>query len=230
MLALRFRETWRFAPLLLPMIVMIHFAAPGTLGALKYSFMPPGGLVAEQSNDEYVEGAGRIADIGPSIELFKKKPVLGYGYGTLQTSGPDANSRILDNQWLSSLLNLGLVGVFSLIWLFTRFLRGMTRSARRLRTPDGWLLVALCASVAAFGICMFTFDAFAFTQVLSSSSCSSGSARRSFSRRTRSWHLSPSPRASRAHAEELFGSLDPHCRRSELTPRRSSRALQADAS
>ncbi len=166
MLALRFRETWRFAPLLLPMIVMIHFAAPGTLGALKYSFMPPGGLVAEQSSDEYVEGSGRIADIGPSLELFKEKPVLGYGYGTLQTSGPDANSRILDNQWLSSLLNIGLVGVFSLIWLFTRFLRGMIRSARRLRTPDGWLLVALCASVAAFAICMFTFDAFAFTQVL----------------------------------------------------------------
>ena len=166
MLALRFRETWRFAPLLLPMIVMIHFAAPGTLGALKYSFMPPGGLVAEQSSDEYVEGSGRLADIGPSLELFKEKPVFGYGYGTLQTSGPDANSRILDNQWLASLLNIGLVGVFSLIWLFTRFLRGMTRSAQRLRTPDGWLLVALCASVAAFAICMFTFDAFTFTQVM----------------------------------------------------------------
>ena len=164
-LALRFRETWRFAPLLLPMVVLIHFAAPGTLGALKYAFMPPGGLVAEQSNDEIVEGSGRIADVGPSLELFKKKPILGYGYGTLQTSGPDANSRILDNQWLSSLLNIGLVGVFSLVWLFTRFLRGMIRSARRMRTPDGWLLVALCASVAAFAICMFTFDAFTFTQV-----------------------------------------------------------------
>ena len=112
-----------------------------------------------------MEGSGRIADVGPSLDLFKEKPVFGYGYGTLQTSGPEANGRILDNQWLSSLLNIGLVGVFSLVWLFTRFLRGMTRSARRMRTPDGWLLVALCASVAAFAICMFTFDAFTFTQV-----------------------------------------------------------------
>jgi polysaccharide biosynthesis protein PslJ len=165
MLALRFRETWCFAPLLIPMVVMIHFAAPGTLGALKYSFTPSGGLIAEQSN-EHGRGSGRIADVGPSLDLFKEKPVFGYGYGTLQTSGPEANARILDNQWLSSLLNIGLVGVFSLVWLLARFLRGMTRSAQRLRTPDGWLLVALGASAAAFTISMFTFDAFTFTQVL----------------------------------------------------------------
>jgi O-antigen ligase len=164
-LALRFRETWRFSPLLVPLVVMVHFAAPGTLGALKYSFTPPGGLVAEQSNDEYVAGSGRIADIGPSLDLFREKPVFGYGYGTLQTAGPDANARALDNQWLSSLLNIGLVGVFSLVWLFTRFLRGVTRRARHKRTPDGWLLVALTASVTGFAICMFTFDAFVFTQV-----------------------------------------------------------------
>jgi O-antigen ligase len=164
-LALRFRETWRFAPLLLPMVVLVHFAAPGTLGALKYAFMPPGGLVAEQSNDEYVVGSGRLADVGPSLDLFREKPILGYGYGTLKVDGPDANARILDNQWLSSLLNIGLVGVFSLVWLFTRFLRGVTRRARHERTPDGWLLVALTASVAGFAVCMFTFDAFAFTQV-----------------------------------------------------------------
>ena len=74
-------------------------------------------MIAEQSNDEYVHGLGPDRRLGPSLELFKEKPIFGYGYGTLQTSGPDANSRILDNQWLSSLLNIGLVGVFSLIWL-----------------------------------------------------------------------------------------------------------------
>jgi polysaccharide biosynthesis protein PslJ len=164
-LALRFRETLRFAPLLLPMVVLVHFAVPGALGNVKGSFNPPEGLIASESNDEYVVGSGRVADIGPSLALFREKPVFGYGYGTLQTSGPDANSRILDDQWLSSLLNIGLVGVFSLLWLFARFLRGMTRRARRLRTPDGWLLVAFSASIASFAVAMFTFDAFAFTQV-----------------------------------------------------------------
>jgi polysaccharide biosynthesis protein PslJ len=165
LLMLRFRETWRFAPLLIPMVVIVHFAVPGALGATKLAFAPPGGLVAEQSNDENVEGSGRVADIGPSLELFRAKPFLGYGYGTLQSSGPRANARILDNQWLSSLLNVGLVGVLSLAWLFTRFVREVGRRARHERTVDGWLLVALVASVAAFGAGMFTYDAFTFTQV-----------------------------------------------------------------
>jgi polysaccharide biosynthesis protein PslJ len=165
LLVLRFRETWRFAPLLIPMVVIVHFVVPGALGAVKYSFSPPGGLIAQQSSDEIVTGSGRIADIGPSLALFAEKPVLGYGYGTLQTSGADANSRILDNQWLSSLLNVGLLGVLALAWLFTRFIRNVGRLAKHERTVDGWLLVALVASVAAFGAGMFTYDAFAFTQV-----------------------------------------------------------------
>ena len=164
-LVLRFRETWRLAPLLIPMIVVVHLVVPGALGAVKLAFSPPGGLIAEQSSDENVAGSGRVADIGPSLALFREKPVLGYGYGTMQTSGPDANARILDNQWLSSLLNVGLVGVLSLAWLFRRFIRDVGRRARDERTVDGWLLVALVASVAAFGVGMFTYDAFAFTQV-----------------------------------------------------------------
>ena len=145
-LALRFRETWRFSPLLVPMVVVIHFAAPGTLGALKDAFTPPGGLVAEQSNEDYEGGLGRVAESGHHSSCSRKNPYSGTDYGTLESGGPDANTPTLDNQWLGSLLNTGLVGVFSLIWLFTRFLRGMTRSAWRVRTPDGWLLVALWAS------------------------------------------------------------------------------------
>jgi O-antigen ligase len=164
-LALRFRETWRFAPLLVPMVVMVHFAVPGALGNIKTSFLPAEGVVQEQSSDEYVAGSGRLADIGPSLELFREKPIFGYGYGTLKTDGPDANARILDNQWLSSLLNVGLVGVFALVWLFMRFIRAVGRRAQHERTDDGWLLVAMVASVAAFGVGMLTFDAFAFTQV-----------------------------------------------------------------
>jgi polysaccharide biosynthesis protein PslJ len=164
-LVLRFRESWRFAPLLIPMVVMVHFAVPGALGAMKTAFAPPGGLINEHTQDEYVVGSGRLADIGPSLELFSKKPVLGYGYGTLKTDGPDANARIVDNQWLFSLLNVGLVGVFALVWLFMRFIRSVGRWAFQERTDDGWLLVALVASVAAFGVGMFTLDAFAFTQV-----------------------------------------------------------------
>jgi hypothetical protein len=175
-LVLRFRETWRLAPLLIPMLIVVHLMVPGALGAVKSALRPPGGLIAEHSNpevgagpgrhpDDDAAGSGRLTDIGPSLALFSEKPLLGYGYGTMQVTGPDTNARILDDQWLSSLLNVGLVGVFSLVWLFTRFIRDVGRQARHERTVDGWLLVALVASVTAFGIGMFTYDAFAFTQV-----------------------------------------------------------------
>ena len=164
-LVLRFRETWRLAPLLIPILIVVHLIVPGALGSVKTAFAPPGGLIAEHSNDEVAAGSGRLADIGPSLALFSEKPVLGYGYGTMQVSGPDTNALILDNQWLSSLLNVGLVGVLSLVWLFRRFIRDVGRRARHERTVDGWLLVALVASVTAFGVGMFTYDAFAFTQV-----------------------------------------------------------------
>ena len=165
MLVLRFREAWRFAPLLIPLVVMVHFAVPGALGSMKTAFHPPGGLINEHLQSDYEPGSGRLADIGPSLELFQKKPVFGYGYGTLQTTGPDPNARIVDNQWLFSLLNVGLVGVVALAWLFMRFLRVVGRRAFQERTDDGWLLVALAASVAAFGVGMFTLDSFSFTQV-----------------------------------------------------------------
>ena len=164
-LVLRFRETWRLAPLLVPMLVVVHLAVPGALGAVKAAFRPPGGLVAEHSQDEYEVGSGRLADLGPSLALWSQKPILGYGYGTLQTTGPDTNARILDNQWLSSLLNIGFVGVLSLVLLFTRFIRAVGRRARHERSVDGWLFVALAASATAFAVGMFTYDAFAFTQI-----------------------------------------------------------------
>jgi len=38
--------------------------------------------------------------------------------------------------------------------------------ARRDRSPHGWLLTGLAASIASFGVGMFTYDAFSFEQVI----------------------------------------------------------------
>ena len=135
---------------------------PGGCEVFVFTARRPGRRAIERRNRDGIGSGRRHRTV---LALFSEKPVLGYGYGTLQTSGVDANARILDNQWLSSLLNVGLVGLFSLVWLFTRFIREVGRTARHERTVDGWLFVALVASVAAFGAGMFTYDAFAFTQV-----------------------------------------------------------------
>ena len=63
------------------------------------------------------------------------RPLLGEGFGTrvvdatiVRTTVPkgpglDPNVRILDNQWLGTLLETGAVGFFGWAWLFTRALR-----------------------------------------------------------------------------------------------------------
>ena len=162
---LRPRETIRLWPLLLPALAAVHFALPGTLGSLKASFFPEGGLVAQQSNlaGDCVSG-GRIADIGPALDELAPQPLLGIGYGTRITTGPDSNACILDSQWLGTLLEVGVLGFLAWVWLFTLFVRRLGRGARD-RGPRGDLCAALAASVAAYAVSMTTYDAFSFVQV-----------------------------------------------------------------
>jgi O-antigen ligase len=156
---LRPRETLRWWPVLVPAVVVVHLAIPGTIGTLRSAFFPQGGLVAEQS------AAGRIEDFAPSRAEFARQPFLGQGYGTRQVTGEQRNARFLDNQWLGTLLETGLAGALSLLWLFVRAIRRASRAAKQDATSRGWLLTAIAASVMAYAVGMFTFDAFSFIQV-----------------------------------------------------------------
>jgi O-antigen ligase len=164
---LRTRETLKLWPAMLVALVAVHFVLPGTLGALKQSFFPAGGLLAEQRASADSSGSGRLADLGPGLGRWQEKPLLGQGYGTqvvnLDASGIDAN--VLDNQWLGTLIGTGAIGFFGWLWLLARAVRRFGAEARRDDSERGWLLTALTAGVAAYGIGMVTFDAFAFIQV-----------------------------------------------------------------
>ena len=171
-IAFRPRSLKRAWPALIPIVVAIHFAVPGTLGTLKWSFAPPGGLLAEQryqSGNGQV-GGGRIADLAPTLEEWWERPTLGHGFGTRVVTGDPgtgqvANAIILDNQWLATLLETGIVGLAALAWLIGSCVRRLVVAARRDRSPRGWLLAALGASVASLGVGMFFFDALTFVQV-----------------------------------------------------------------
>ena len=156
---LRPRETMRLWPALLPALVLVHLVIPGTIGTLRASFFPQGGLVEEQS------AAGRIEDLAPSKEEFRRQPLLGQGFGTRQVTGEHKNARFLDNQWLGTLLETGLVGAIALFWLFIRFIRRTSRAAKEDQTSRGWLLTAITASVTAYAVGMLTYDSFSFIQV-----------------------------------------------------------------
>jgi hypothetical protein len=150
---------------LLPALIAVHLVLPGTIGTLRSSFFPEGGLIAQQSANPGWRGSGRIADLGPALGEFVAQPLLGQGYGTRITGRENTNAMILDNQWLKTLLETGVVGVAAWLWLFVRFARRLAPVARSDPGEQGWLLTAIAASVIAFAVGMFFYDAFAFVQV-----------------------------------------------------------------
>ena len=163
---LRPRETRKAWPVLLPAVIAVHLILPSTIGSLRASFFPEGGLIANQSQSVGSRGQGRIADLSPALGEFSERPVLGQGFGTRVVDGENPNAQILDNQWLKSLLEIGAVGAISILWLFLRAIRRLAHRAKRDDDPrTGWLCVALTASITAFAVGMLTFDAFAFIQV-----------------------------------------------------------------
>ena len=168
-IVLRPRETRRFWPALVPLVLAIHFAAPGAIGSIKQSFFPTGGILAQEKKNSV--GSGRYATFGPVFHReVTPNPVLGEGYATrvIDPQGSGLNvpaAPITDDQWLGVLAETGFAGAIAFLWLFVRAARRMGKAARRDRSDRGWLLVATTASVVACPVGMLTYDSFAFVQV-----------------------------------------------------------------
>jgi hypothetical protein len=168
---LRPREARRLLPYVLPALIVIKIALPGSIATLKNSFFPKGGLVAEQSQlqkgaDPMLAG-GRLRLLGPSLRQAMGKPLLGQGFATRQTgfTNPHRNAPILDDNWLGMLLELGIIGIVGWGMLFVRAVRRLGRASRRRAGPEGWLAVGLAGAIAGFGVGMFTYDSFTFVQI-----------------------------------------------------------------
>lgn len=165
-LLLRPGESRRFLiPALVVLPVLVHLALPGTLGTLKKSFLPEGGLIADQQRGEGGRGAGRVADLSPALNELSRNPLVGQGYGTRITDRERANADILDNQWLKTLLEIGVLGFVGWFWFIVAVIRRLGRAAKEDQSAEGWLYVALAASVSAYAVGMITYDAFSFIQV-----------------------------------------------------------------
>lgn len=156
---LNFRAVAIFA---LPALLVIHLAVPGAIGGLQSAFFPPGGLIAEQTQ---YKGRASGERVGPQIRRIEQQPAFGVGYGTRITTGPLQNALVLDNQWLATAVDTGLVGFAAWIWFFARFIRRIGWEAKRDRSDRGFLLAAMTGSVTAFAVGMLTYDAFSFIQV-----------------------------------------------------------------
>jgi hypothetical protein len=158
-------EMIKMAPVWLVLLVVIQGVMPGTLQSFKFMLNPT--YIAQEQAVAGGTGQGRLADLGPSLsEWAHGNPFVGSGFGT-RAPADDANpngAQILDDQWLGSLLEVGAIGVIGLWWLFSRGIRMAGRLARTGKGEDTWLGTALAASLTAWMVGLFTYDAFAFIQ------------------------------------------------------------------
>ncbi len=171
----RGRQVVRFWPFLLILPVAIHFAVPGALGGIyKALTFQSGGLAADAYARSGEQGSGRLADLGPGLRAWDESPLVGKGIGSQVTTkeagvaqtaeGAEGAVIFFDNEWLNTLVSLGIVGLVVVGWFVWGSLITVGRFARRVRGPRSDLAAACAAAIGAFGIAMFVFDAFAFVQ------------------------------------------------------------------
>jgi hypothetical protein len=169
LLLLRPSDIRRLLPLAIPMLIVIKVAAPGSIASLKESFFPSEGegVIASQhdlaADPTLISGR---ANFKPRLIEGMRRPLLGQGLGTRQTgvNNPLRNAPILDNQWLSTFLDIGLLGVAAWLWLVVRVVRRLGRIARTRGSPDGLLAAGFAASITGFAVAMLTYDSLAFIQ------------------------------------------------------------------
>jgi O-antigen ligase len=132
-------------------LVAVFMSAPGVIGTLT-SFFTAG------TSDPSV--ATRVTDY-PLVEAFvQKAPFFGRGGGTYIA---DNAIDILDNQFLKTAIELGLVGVVALTIFFVVPVIVALSARRRSSDPELRLLCAALAGAALAGTaCSFTFDSLSF--------------------------------------------------------------------
>lgn len=130
--------------------VALRLAIPGLLGTIV-------SLFSNLFNDPSI--AGRTQDYGVVFGVYTAHPWFGRGLFTFVPR----YYRILDNQFLMALVELGIVGLTAVIVLFVAGFftaRGVKRRAASADDKD--LALALAASLAGLAISYATFDAWGF--------------------------------------------------------------------
>ncbi|GAA3632523.1 O-antigen ligase family protein [Microlunatus ginsengisoli] len=127
----------------------VFVLVPGMMGTIRGMFL---GLDTDPSV------ASRTGSFAIAQEFFESSPLIGRGFGTFLTS-----YRILDNQMLLMLVELGIVGVATFLAIALSAFIGPLLARRTAWTElDRQLGVALAASTLAGSTLMFYFDALSF--------------------------------------------------------------------
>ncbi|SFR88495.1 hypothetical protein SAMN04487846_0256 [Microbacterium sp. cf046] len=185
----------------LPALVIGFLAVPKVFDTLLLSFLDVDGLIASQQTSPGFRGAGRLADLGPSLALYVMRPFFGTGVGSRIVVGDDQNAYILDNQILGSMLETGAVGVIGVAALTLIPLIMILRWTVTVAKHDprfGFLGFAIVVSGAGYTAALFFYDAFGFYQTFFVLCILFAIG---------AWLITSSPPALRARAEREAGTL-----------------------
>jgi polysaccharide biosynthesis protein PslJ len=133
-------------------VTLVYATTPGLLGTLRSFFLSTG-------------SDSRINDYGRALAHIRRAPWLGHGPGTFIADSNKSNAfdNVLDNQYLLTLIEVGLIGLAVVLayLLGTAFLaRGARHRSNDPATRD--LGQALAAASLASAVTSYTFDAFSF--------------------------------------------------------------------
>ncbi|HBS75189.1 MAG TPA: hypothetical protein DEB55_12495 [Microbacterium sp.] len=152
----------------LPLLVVVGLVLPQLVETMVLSLFDIEGVIASQLTSPGMAGQGRLADLPDAFDEFAQYPLAGTGVGSRIVVGDDANAQILDNQWLGTLLEAGVLGIVGLIALFVWPVFVMMRFTLRSSAPESrrFLTFAIATSTVGYATAMFFYDAFAFMQTL----------------------------------------------------------------
>ena len=151
------RQILRWMPLaIIVLIPVIHFASPGALGGI--------GEILPTSHSQADYSDGRAYDYPAVAPDILNNLILGRGYGTMNTQNWRIY-RILDNQYLGTLFEVGVIGLISYLAIVVFGMVTAHGVIRRggVRAPPA---LAASAGCAAFGLLSATYDAAAFPQAV----------------------------------------------------------------
>ena len=165
------RQILRAAPIaIIVLIPVIHAFSPGALGSVT-SVLP---FSSSSNTDGGRQGYtdGRAQDYPAILPDVLNNVIIGRGYSTMDTSNK-RSYRVLDNQYLDVLFEVGVVGLLAyLAVIFAALMtaHGVTKRGGARASPA----LAAAAGCAAFGILCATYDAAGFPQAMYSFLLSAG--------------------------------------------------------
>jgi O-Antigen ligase len=151
--ALRPRQLLRLAPFGIVALALALAVAPGVFSSI--------GEFGRA--DSRASTSGRTSDYPAIVPDLLSNPLLGRGYGTLDSSRADTY-RILDNEYLGQIYQVGVLGLLAFLAMIVTPLfvvRSVLRSDHPLRGPPA---LAAGAGCLAFGVASALYDILTFPQ------------------------------------------------------------------